>query len=228
MRVGSPRAATIYAAIALGLLVARAAAVAWVCDDAFITFRSVDQLLQGHGPRWNAAERVQAFTHPLWMLVLAATTAVTRDPYRTSMVLGLVLTALAALVLWRRVAVSPLHAVGALVLLALSPSVADYATSGLENSLVHVWLALFWAAFLAAPLAARPLCLLAGLAACTRLDAVVILLPALAWTLVRTPRREALAAAAAGVAPLVAWHGFALVYYGALLPNSATAKLTSG
>ncbi|MEQ1898218.1 MAG: hypothetical protein ABL971_12605 [Vicinamibacterales bacterium] len=32
----------------------------------------------------------------------------------------------------------------------------------------------------------------------------------------------------AGLAPLVAWEGFSLVYYGSLLPNSAVAKLTSG
>ena len=26
---------------------------AWVSDDAYILFRSLDQLLSGHGPRWN-------------------------------------------------------------------------------------------------------------------------------------------------------------------------------
>ena len=31
---------------------------AWVSDDAYILFRSLDQLLSGHGPRWNPHERV--------------------------------------------------------------------------------------------------------------------------------------------------------------------------
>ena len=38
---------------------------AWVADDAFITLRTVDNLLAGYGPRWNVVERVQTYTHPL-------------------------------------------------------------------------------------------------------------------------------------------------------------------
>jgi arabinofuranosyltransferase len=240
MRPPSPRVVTVLAAIALGLLVARAVAVAWVCDDAFITFRTVDHVLQGHGPRWNGADRVQAYTHPLWMLLLAAATAVTHDPYRTAIGLGVLLSAAAAIVLLRGAARSPVHGAGAVALLVLSPSFADYATSGLENPLVHLWLALFWTGFLTsaneplsgrsfAPLQSRrTLCVLAGLAACTRLDAIVILLPALVWALLRMPRRRALAAVAWGAVPVVAWHAFAAVYYGTLLPNSALAKLTHG
>ena len=30
---------------------------AWVADDAYIAFRSVEQLFAGHGPRWNMDER---------------------------------------------------------------------------------------------------------------------------------------------------------------------------
>ena len=33
---------------------------AWVCDDAYITFRTIDNFLHGHGLRWNVAERVQS------------------------------------------------------------------------------------------------------------------------------------------------------------------------
>ena len=32
---------------------------AWVGDDAYISFRPLDNLLNGHGLRWNVAERVQ-------------------------------------------------------------------------------------------------------------------------------------------------------------------------
>ena len=45
---------------------------AWACDDAYITFRSIEQLFAGNGPRWNPHERVQVFTSPLWFGVLAA------------------------------------------------------------------------------------------------------------------------------------------------------------
>ncbi len=38
---------------------------AWVSDDAYITFRTVDNFVHGHGLRWNTGERVQAYTNPL-------------------------------------------------------------------------------------------------------------------------------------------------------------------
>ena len=41
---------------------------AWLCDDAYINFRTVDNFLHGYGLRWNVAERVQTFTDPLWVL----------------------------------------------------------------------------------------------------------------------------------------------------------------
>jgi hypothetical protein len=33
---------------------------AWVVDDAYITFRTIDNFLNGYGLRWNVAERVQS------------------------------------------------------------------------------------------------------------------------------------------------------------------------
>ena len=34
---------------------------AWVCDDAFITLRSVEALVEGRGLVWNPGQRVQVF-----------------------------------------------------------------------------------------------------------------------------------------------------------------------
>ena len=45
---------------------------AWLSDDAYITFRTVDNVVNGYGLTWNVVERVQAYTHPLWMLLLSA------------------------------------------------------------------------------------------------------------------------------------------------------------
>ena len=47
---------------------------AWVSDDALITFRTLDQFTSGNGLRWNLVERVQTYTHPLWLLVLPTQT----------------------------------------------------------------------------------------------------------------------------------------------------------
>ena len=43
---------------------------AWLSDDALITFRTVLNFTHGYGLTFNVAERVQAYTHPLWMLML--------------------------------------------------------------------------------------------------------------------------------------------------------------
>ena len=45
----------------------------WVGDDAYITYRVVWNFVHGYGPTFNPDERVQAFTHPLWMLMLTGT-----------------------------------------------------------------------------------------------------------------------------------------------------------
>ncbi len=42
----------------------------WMSDDAFVTFRYVDNLYDGNGFVYNAEERVEGFTHPLWALML--------------------------------------------------------------------------------------------------------------------------------------------------------------
>lgn len=54
---------------------------AWVAEDAFITFRAVDNLLKGFGPVWNIGERVQVYTHPLWYFFLSIGTFVFHDSY---------------------------------------------------------------------------------------------------------------------------------------------------
>ena len=52
-------------------LLAVAVRVAWLGDDAYITLRSVENWVSGNGLRWNQDDRVQTYTHPLWMLVLS-------------------------------------------------------------------------------------------------------------------------------------------------------------
>ena len=44
---------------------------AWLCDDAYMIFRTVDNFVNGYGPVWNVAERVQVYTPPLWMMLLS-------------------------------------------------------------------------------------------------------------------------------------------------------------
>jgi arabinofuranosyltransferase len=212
-------------------LLAVVVAKAWVCDDAYITLRSVDNLLSGYGPNWNAGERVQAYTHPLWMLLLAAVSRLTSEVFYTSIGLGVLLTAVAAWILTRRLAPSAGAAALGLALLAGSRGFTDYATSGLENPLTQALTALYLVVFLelgAEPTGRRTglLATLAGLLLLTRLDAAFLILPSFAWQAWRARRQ--VGPLVTGLLPFALWELFALVYYGVPIPNSALAKLGSG
>ena len=105
---------------------------AWLCDDAYITLRTVDNFVNGYGLRWNIAERVQSYTHPLWMLLLTPFYAITREAYFTPLAVSVVCSMLACTLLLRH-SVSLLSAVVVTVALCLSKGFMDFATSGLEN-----------------------------------------------------------------------------------------------
>src|SRR5689334_3670413 len=61
---------------------------AWVSEDAFITFRTLDNALHGFGLTWNPGERVQTYTHPLWLGLLLPTVAIFSDPYYVALALS--------------------------------------------------------------------------------------------------------------------------------------------
>ncbi|MEZ4238778.1 MAG: hypothetical protein R3F59_22025 [Myxococcota bacterium] len=215
-------------AVLLAVAVVR---TAWMSDDAFVTLRTLDNALHGLGLRYNPAERVQAFTHPLWLGWIALPYALTREPWLTTIAVGALTSAAALALAVRRVAAGPGGAAVLLALLVASKAWVDYATAGLENPLV--WLLV--AGFAAVLFQERPrlgaLVLLAALVGLTRLDALVVVLPALALETVRAWRagqRRAVLQAQVGWAPLAAWHVAALVYYGSTVPNTAWAKLGAG
>jgi arabinofuranosyltransferase len=200
---------------------------AWVSDDAFITLRVVDNAVHGFGLRWNVVERVQAYTHPLWLLVLLPTYAITREPFFTTLALGAAFslgTVGAIAWRWRH---EPWTAVAVLVPLIVSRAFVDYSTSGLENPLTHLLLA----GFVFAAAAGRRLAVLGGLAALialNRLDALLLVFPVLSWEAWRRGARVASRELAIGFLPLLAWLAFATVYYGMPYPNTALAKLATG
>lgn len=231
-RVPRPRA--LYLAVVLIAAAVVCARNAWVGDDAYISFRAVDNLIHGYGLRWNVAERVQAFTNPLWTLLVALAYALTREIYFTSLALSIALT---LFTVWH---VAGRHARGseatlfAGAALILSKSFVDYGVSGLENPLAYALTTLFLATYLDGPAGnerrTRALYALAALAAVNRLDAIVLLLPALADTLARSPGTAARRARelAIGMSPLLAWEVFALAYYGFPFPNTYYAKVHTG
>ena len=204
---------------------------AWVCDDAYITFRTVDNFINGHGLTWNTAERVQTYTHPLWMLLLSLFNSFIPDIYSISIICSIVLTLAAAVVVAGRTARSNSSALIVLVAMISSRAFIDYSTSGLENPLSHFILALFLLVYFresAGNSRLRTLSFLASAAILTRQDFGLIVLPPLAVAASTHPWRKGLAHVLTGLIPVMAWELFSLFYYGFLLPNTAYAKLNTG
>jgi arabinofuranosyltransferase len=208
---------------------------AWVGDDAFITLRTVDNCGRGYGLTWNVNERVQAYTHPLWMLLLLAAHMVTRELYFATVAVGFLVSMAAVLLLALRVARSTAGAAVALAALCCSRAFIDYSTSGLENPLTHLLLVAFFAVWAGeseperkSPKRLFLLSAITWLAACNRMDTLLLFAPALLVAGARDRSRRGLAAIALGVLPFLAWEIFSIVYYGFPFPNTAYAKLNTG
>lgn len=215
---------------ASGILAIGLIRTAWVCDDAYITFRTVDNLIHGYGARWNVAERVQSYTHPLWMLVLAAVDMVTREPYFTSIVLSLACSLAAAALVAFGLARTQVQAAIGLVVLASAKSFVDFSSSGLDNALSHALIAWYLVA-LARPRSAaaawQPIAI-ASLLVVNRQDLALLVGPSVIAYLVAHRVERPWRTIALGFAPVIAWELFSLVYYGFLVPNTAFAKMHTG
>jgi arabinofuranosyltransferase len=215
----------------MALLLVALARTAWVCDDSYITFRTVDNVVNGYGPVWNASERVQAYTHPLWMAMVTVPYVVTREPYYTSMALSIALTLLTAGLLAKRLASTPWTLLVCFAALLSSKAFVDFSTSGLENALTHALLALFvwrWWEAPAGESRLRQLAFIASLCLLTRLDLVVLVGPAVAIETWSFGPARAVRPLMVGLLPILAWEAFSVFYYGSLVPNTAYAKVGAG
>ncbi len=110
---------------------------AWMSDDAEITLRCVMNLLHGYGPTFNADERVQAFTHPLWFMLISAASAILGNIFAATFTLSIVLSIVTWWLLLSRIATNFWSGMLAGSALLLSKAYIDFSTSGLENPLSH-------------------------------------------------------------------------------------------
>jgi arabinofuranosyltransferase len=205
---------------------------AWMADDAYITLRTVDNFVHGYGLRWNISERVQSYTHPLWMFLIATVYAVTRESFFTTIALNIIISLGAVIWLSMLVARTTGHAIAVVAILTCSRAFTDFSTGGFENALSHLLLGVFAWMFLVRQEGLRRLSLVAALLACNRVDLVLILAPALATSMWRHQRTvgwlSCLREIAIGFSPLLAWEAFSLLYYGFPFPNTAYVKIATG
>jgi len=203
----------------------------WMSDDAYISFRTVWNLVHGYGLTWNTDERVQAFTHPLWLFVIAAAHALTHEMYLTAMAVSVLCSLLAVHVVLRHLCSGNAAALGFVALLLCAQAVLDFTTSGLENPLSFLLVAVFCTQWLTHPAGHRPLfglMLTGGLLALNRLDLVLLVGPALAIELWQQRSMRSIGIAALALLPLIVWELFSLLFYGVPFPNTYYAKLNTG
>ncbi|MBN6187012.1 glycosyltransferase family 39 protein [Aneurinibacillus sp. BA2021] len=209
---------------------------AWITEDAYITYRTIDNFVNGYGLTWNTDERVQAYTHPLWMFLLSGLYAVFGNMYWTSILFSMAVSLAVIALLSSRIASSVQTAVLGVLMLTFSKAFMDYSTSGLENPLTHLLLVLFCALYLRRQPDGRHffmLALLAALAMVNRMDSILLFAPVLAWVFFDTKSWRAGWLARVGIAvlgflPFILWELFSLFYYGVPVPNTGYAKLNTG
>ncbi len=241
-KIKSPNNNHLRVAFGIALLLFFAAVLllnAWMVDDAYITFRTVDNFVNGRGLIWNPGERVQVYTHPLWMFVVSLFYFFTSELFFTVIILSLLLT-LAAVWIVARYTTSGFRLSlwkVPLLLFALLSSKAfvDYASSGLENCLSYLIAALFLVMLMSLQrdgdrFPQRDFSLmffLASLAFVNRFDTILLYLPALAyliWIYRHAPRLSLVRNILLASSPAILWILFSIAYYGTPFPNTAYAK----
>jgi len=118
-------------------------------EDAYISFRYAENIAAGQGTVFNVGEeKVEGYSNPLWVALLAITSKVGLHTVTTARCLGLLfgaLTLLEIMLLLRLVSRDrTAHAVLAAVVLATAPPYLFWSQTGLENGLFLYLLMLGW------------------------------------------------------------------------------------
>ncbi len=230
------RTAGYSASLAFIWSLAAAVAAAWICDDAYISYRYANNLLAGRGLVFNVGERVEGYTNFLWTLWITPGLALgyTAEGWSKFWGIACYVGSVSLLIAYHfrlRLLVStgqlalPIAALGA----AFHVDWSIYATSGLETSLYTFLLLAGYLLLTAADLGTKQLVaagLVLGFAALTRPDGILpaaiaglfVLLTATPWF-----QRTLIYGLSFAVLwlPFVAWR---LLYYDDFFPNTYYAK----
>jgi hypothetical protein len=212
-------------------------------DDAMITMRYADNLVQGHGLVWNPGERVEGFSSPLWVFVLAGFRACFGRIYAIAAVqffgLGLALSdlILVTLITRRLLAKRVARDLGMLAAVLLTTTfypLLYWSIMGMETGLLAPLLLLVVHRSLAdgrGPRAPRIDAILLALACLTRPEAMLFVAVFAAWEMGRRCRQRGIHArpivveAALFAFPLLAYQLFRRLYFGQWYANTYLLKL---
>jgi hypothetical protein len=236
--------------VALGAICAVALALQiyhfwpFMTDDAYISLRYSQRLLEGHGLTWNdLPPAVEGYTNFLWVLLCAGLGALGMNLENAAHLLGITSTAAGIVAVAAQVyrdfpaKVKFISAVIGCLALCLSAPVAVWALGGLEQPLLSALLA--WAAYFGIRWVstvkghrrdADVMGILLGLAVLARADAALFTALFYAGAVLADGVRSRTLIARSRLLPLpilffVAQEIFRHAYYGAWVPNTAYVKV---
>lgn len=225
-----------------GLLLAYLAPVAllavlrvslWVptWDDAYISFKTAENLSSGHGMVFNIGEPLYAVTTPLWVILLALVRLAVPDVVLAAKCLGACFECLclcSVVALGRRICGSVRAGAVAAVLLCLNPVFLLSSFSGMELPLYLFLICLALNLLLAGRYAGG--LFVSALVVWTRVDGFIFFVVAMAWWLWRNKgirwwgdRRMAMGVALS-LAAVAGYLLFGMLYYGDCVPVSLKCK----
>ncbi len=175
----------------------QAISLAWVGDDAFISFRYAKNLIDGFGLVYNVGETVEGYTNFLWTVLIAGAMLISLEPIIFTQVVGIVSYLFTFLILIylsvklsnRSTTKSILFPLAAIAVMLQYDSQV-WATSGLETAWVTFLVTLAFAILILAE--SKKLFLVAGiimiLAVLSRPDAMIFYLMALPYIYLRSKK----------------------------------------
>ena len=231
---------TIQVIIVLLAITARVIPGPRTIDDAYITYRYAQNLLDGHGFVYNEGERVLGTTTPLYALTLAGFGFLlggSHAPFPWISVLintfADALTCLFLIGIAKRIGFLR-TGIATAVIWAIAPMSVTFAIGGMETScFIALMTGTFYFYSKDRPV---PTALFAGLSLLTRPDSLLFILPILADRIRRilpksrfnlTPLPVSFHEGLAFLVPTLGWFVIATIYYGKPLPNSMAAKIVA-
>jgi hypothetical protein len=221
------------------LLVLLAGLLSFIQDDAFISFRYADNLVNGEGLVWNPGEYVEGYTNFLWTIWIAALIWLGLDPVLGSQLSGLLLFIGTIVLLYHTAREAGLEEWACLAVILVAGTnwtFVAYATGGLETQLVAFLIAAQLFVMLRYLNDEHRLDMLwwwsttGALAILTRMDSILLMIPmgvTLLFMIFYRPTGwipRLLRLVVPGVLIISPWLAWKLYYYGSILPNTFYAK----
>ena len=208
-------------------------ALAWQSDDAYHAYVMAKHLVEGHGFVYNIGERASASSCPLFTLIIALGYLIFRNMFLVSLLICIVFSSLAAHIVFYDFCVTEKQVVISFLAMIGSVSFMSYTTSGLENCLLFFLAALFYKYYYTHETYTGKQLLYMGLLisfiAMTRMDAVLMFVPAILYIYIAKRERisflRAVPIGLLSLLPFIFWELFSLFYFGFPFPNTAYVKL---